>query len=219
MNRAVMRHLGVATLAIAAVLLAAADAHAGQCERDQFTVFAIDGEVVATSGGGTRTFDLEQGEQVLDKASRGCVAMVSTNRRLLVISALGGYWAPIWYQLHESPAHELIVGDLIALAISDKRMIAFDPRDLRVLADDIRAQEAVTHSTAGDTLAAVATTRRLIGFSTGLSSLTERNLRLKEEVDTVESASDAITVITGDRILTFRTGSGFWAERKRPINN
>ena len=205
-------------LSIVAFLQLTLPALATECDRDQFTVFALDGEVIASSGsGGTRSVDLEQGEQVLDKASSGCVAMVSTNRHLLVISALLGDWTRIPYQLNETPAYRLLAGDLIGVAISDRRIIAYDPRANRVVATSIGAKEAVTHAIAGESIAAVATNRRVVGFSVGLTQIAERPLRLKEKVEAMESASDVVTVITDDRILTLRTGSGFWAERKRPL--
>ncbi len=208
----------IASLSIAALLLVTSSARATECDRDQFLVFAIDGDVIASSGGGgARAFDLDQGEVVLDKATSGCVAMVSTSKRLLFVSALGGAWIPVPYQLQESPAYELLVGDLVGVAISDRRILGYDPNTTQIIAMDMGAQEAVTHWIAGESIAAVVTTRRVIGFSAGLGSFTERALRLKETTDTIESASGVVTVITGDRILTLRSGAGFWAERKRPI--
>ncbi|MGE4609415.1 MAG: hypothetical protein AAEJ52_21990 [Myxococcota bacterium] len=212
------RRLRVAAVSIAALLQLAIPALATECDRDQFSVFTIDGYVIASSGGGgSRSIDLEQGEEVLDKASSGCVAMVSTDRRLLAISALGGDWTPTPYQLKESPAYKLLVGDLVGVAISDRRVIAYDPRATRVVATNIASQEAVTHWIAGESIAAVATNRRVIGFSVGLNRFAERTLRLKEEIESVNSASDVVTVITGIRILTLRSGSGFWAERNRQL--
>ena len=213
-----VRRMAAWASVVAAILTVGVPAEATECDRDQLSVFAIDGDVIASSGsGGTRTFDLEQGEEVLAKASRGCVAMVSTNRRLLVVSALGGPWFPIPYQLQEAPAYELLVADLVGLAISDRRVIGYDASTSHVAAIRIGAQESVTHWIAGERIGAVATDRRVVGFSVGLNKFADRPLRLKEKVDAVESASDVVTIITGDRILTLRSGSGFWAERKRPL--
>jgi hypothetical protein len=205
-------------ISIAALLLVGFPALAIECNRDQFSVFAIDGELIASSGGGgTRSADLEKGEEVLQKASRGCVAMVSTNRRLLVVSALGGPWISVLYQLNETPAYELLVGEQVGIAISDRRIVGYDPRTTQVVALDIGAQESVTHWIAGDRIAAVATDRRVIGYSVGLSTFAERTLRLKEKPGALDSGSDVVTVITGERVLTLRSGAGYWAERKRPI--
>ncbi len=209
---------GVALVSFAALMQVATPSEAVECDRDQFSVHTLDGEVIAFSGlGGSRSIDLEREEEVLAKTSSGCVAMVSTTRRLLVISALAGAWTPIRYQLNESPAYELIIGDLVALAISDKRVIGYDPTSTRVVTANIASRETVTRWGAGASVAAVATDRRLIGFSAGLTSFVERSLRLGEEIEVIDGASDILTVITESRILTLRHGSGLWAERSRGI--
>jgi len=214
-----LRRMALGAAVVAALLPAVSPAKATECDRDQLSVFAIDGDVIASSGsGGTRAFDLEQGEEVLAKATRGCIAMVSTNRRLLVVSALGGPWLPVPYQLQETPAYELLVADLIGLAISNRRVIGYDASTAQIAVIRVGARETVTHWNAGERIAAVATDRRVMGFSVGLSKFAERPLRLKEKTDAIESASDVVTIITGDRILTLRSGSGFWAERKRPLH-
>lgn len=212
------RGRGLALVSFIALIQLATAAAAIDCNRDQFTVHALDGEVLAFSGaGGTQSIELERDEEVLDKTSRGCVAMVSTSRRLLVLSALVGAWSPIRYQVSESPVYELVIGDLVALAISDKRVIGFDPTNKRVVTTNVSPREAVTNWGAGASVAAVATDRRLIGFATGLTSFVERKLRLNEEIEALDGASEIVTVITPGRILTLRNGSGGWAEQSRGV--
>ena len=209
---------GVALVTFVALMQMAATAIAIECDQDQISIHALDGEVIAFSGiGGTQTIKLDKDEVVLDKASKGCVAMVSTSRRLLTMSALASGWTSTRYQVSETPAYELVIGDLVAVAISDKRVIGFDPANKRIVIKDISSRETVTDWVVGSSVAGVATDRRLIGFSAGLTDFVERSLQLSEEVEVIDSTSDIVTVITPNRILTLRLGSGVWAERNRAI--
>lgn len=212
------RRLCYAAALITLQIPLALPALAVDCDRDQFSILAIDNNVIASTGsGGSRAFDLDKGEEVLAKASSGCVALVSTNRRLLVISALGGAWTPIPYRQNEQLTSELLVGDLVGMAITDRRIIAFEPVGRHVVKINIPSQETVTHWAVGESVVAAATGHRLIGFSAGLSRSAEIALRLEEHVESFDSASDIITVVTEARILTLRSGSGVWGIRKRPL--
>jgi hypothetical protein len=209
---------GAALVSFIVLMQFATAAVAIECDRDQVGAHTLDGEVIAFSGiGGSQSIKLDRNEEVLESASKGCVAMVSTNRRLLVISALASGWTSVRYQVNESPAHELKIGDFVAFAISDKRVIGYDSTNKRVVTTDISAREAVAERIVGSSVMGIATDRRVIGFSVGLTNFVERSLQLHEEVKVIDSTSDIVTVITPNRILTLRLGSGTWAERSRAI--
>lgn len=202
-----------------ALVVTAATAHASECDRDQLSLAVIDDSVLAFSGsGGSRSVELQQGEVVLAKAARGCVGVVSTSRRLLTISSLLGGWRIVAYDLHEEPARELLLGDTVAIAVTDRRLLGYDPVQDHLSVEPLQLGETLSNHDSANNVAAVATNRRLLGLTTGMRSFAAKSLRLSEQIDDFGAVSDVATVTTNDRILLLRLGSGIWSERARRIN-
>ena len=86
------RPLALAALLCAVALAAGArDRLGGVPLEDQLQILVHAKEVIAIdAGGGDKREDLEIGERVLDLYSRGRVALVLTDRRILVVSAGSG---------------------------------------------------------------------------------------------------------------------------------
>lgn len=173
------------------------------------SVLAID----ATQGS-QREAALELGERVRWHDSRGAVAVVLTDRRILAVSSRSGAWQSDRYRAGESQPAAATLGDRVALLVTNRRAIGFDGGSGNLLEEDLGPRESVLESRVGENVAVAVTTRRALGVSPFVGGFFPVDLRLSERVESVSAAANLATLVTSHRLLTFRANTGSWEERQ-----
>lgn len=185
---------------------------------DLIAVQVLGREVVAfdLQGSGQLVERLELDEEVLHTASRGRVALVLTNRRMLGATPRSASWQSERYRLTEQPQEHAWISQSLAVVVTEKRALAFFGTGNWAEAR-LGPHEELRTTRVGPATAVVITDRRALGISTGTGGFFEVSLRLNEAVESVQALSDVATVTTSQRVLVFKGPSGLWVERSRPL--
>lgn len=183
---------------------------------DLLEVIVLEREVLALdaeSGGQTREA-LEIGERVLWQGSRGRVAMVLTNRRVLAVGVGSGAWQSTRYRSAESPPTHALLGDRVGLVVTEQRLVGFDGGSGNLIERSLGPREAILSTGVGENVAVVATDRRALGLSPFQGGFFQARLRLGERLESLSARSNHATLTTSRRLLIFRASSGTWEERR-----
>lgn len=167
-------------------------------------------------GSGQLSERLELEEEVLFSGSRGRVAVVLTNRRLLGATPESSSWRSERYRLSEVPQQRARISQTLALVVTGERALAFYGNG-NWTEQGIGPREQVVSAHVGPATAVVITDRRAFGVSGDHGGFFPTELRLDEEIESVRALSSIATLVTSQRTLVFLGPSGRWTERRRPI--
>jgi hypothetical protein len=206
------------------LLFAATPAHAQRnlagelVLEDSIAVEIIDRDILAfdLEGSGRLLERLELGEEVLFTGSRGRVAVVLTDRRMLGATPRSGSWRAERYRLSELPQEAAWISQSLALVITGERALAFFGTGHWV-EQSIGPREAIVTTRIGPAAGVVVTDRRALGISSDTGGFFETKLRLNEDIESVKALASIVTITTSQRILLFKGPSGTWIEHKRKL--
>ena len=186
---------------------------------DLCAVEIIDREVVAfdLEGSGRLATRLLLDEEVLFHGSRGRVAVVLTNQRMLGATPVSASWQEERYRLTERPLDYASLSQSLALVVTPVRALAFFGTGSWA-EQTLGPRERVITTRLGPAAGVVITQRRALGISTETGGFFETKLRLKEEIETVRAISSIATITTSQRVLIFKGSSGLWVEHDRKLH-
>jgi len=173
-------------------------------------VLAIDAE---TGGQLTKTLDLD--ETVVWSGSRGAVGLVLTDQRLLAAAVASGTWQEARYRRGEAPTGDPVLGDRVALVVTNRRVLGFDGGSRNLVESGLGLREKLIAIRAGENVGVVVTDRRALGLSPAVGGFFEVGIYAQERIGDVSARANLVTITTNRRILIFRTGTGTWEERLR----
>jgi hypothetical protein len=187
---------------------------------DVISIEVLDRFVLAFDmlGGGSRSFQLEIGEEIIWLRATGRLGVVVTDRRLMGVSADRGSWTELRYLVHESRPERVLTGTRVALTLTDRRIIGYDTHSASWLVRDIGPHEVVKAARVGAGTAVVVTDRKAYGFSPDAGGFLDTPMRIHEKLDGVRVSANLATVNTSKRILVFRAPAGTWTVERRPLN-
>jgi hypothetical protein len=172
-------------------------------------ILAID-----ATNGSQREVDLERGERVMWHDTRGAVAVVLTDRRILAVATRSGSWQAERYRSGESQPLTGLLGDRVALIVTNKRAVGFDGGSGNLVEEGLGPRESVLQSRVAENVAVVVTDRRALGVSPFVGGFFPVDLRLSERIEDLAAAANLVTLTTSHRLLTFRANTGTWEERQ-----
>ncbi|MEM7410686.1 MAG: hypothetical protein AAF430_10670 [Myxococcota bacterium] len=172
-------------------------------------LFAFDAQT-----GGTSVERLRVGETVLWSDSRGLLAVVITDQRILAIATRSSRWQSVDYERREPPPRSALLGDRVALVPLARRVLGFLGTTSRFSEERLGPHQELRATRVGANVGIVVTDREALGLSPSAGGFFPIRLQLKEKIRAVEAASNLATVRTSQRILVFRSPSGTWAERR-----
>ena len=179
-------------------------------------VIALDDELVAIDAetGGTSVERLRVGEEILWRGSRGLLAVVVTDQRVLAIATRSSRWQSVNYERRERPPQEVLLGDRVALVVLGRRVLGFVGTTSRFAEERLGPHQELRASRVGANVGVIVTDREALGLSPAAGGFFPVRLQLKEKLRAVEARANLATVSTSQRILVFRAPSGTWAERR-----
>jgi hypothetical protein len=186
---------------------------------DVLEILELDRKLLAVDArtGGQLELDLDLGERVLWKTTRGRVGMVLTDRRVLATAVESGTWQEIDLQNGERVVGRAQLGDRVALLLTNRRAIGFNGESRNLLESPLGLRERVLSTGVGRNVAVVVTDRRALGLSPSVGGFFDTPVLLGETVERVEAESNLVTVTTPRRLLIFRTPTGSWEIRLRDL--
>ena len=173
-------------------------------------------EVIAVDPvrGGTKRAALLVGEDVLWSGARGKVAIVVTDRRILGTTTSHGGWHAIRLKVHESDPRSIMLGDRVALIVTDMRAIGLSAGGKTFTTNLIGTTEKPFDVVVGDNVAAMITDRRLLALSGFFPGFAETLIGVHEDVEFTSTLPNFISVGTHQRVLVFRGTTGAWAAER-----
>lgn len=174
-------------------------------------LYAIDGR------GGVLTERLEIGETLNWRGSRGRVGIVLTDRRFLGASSNSSRWQSERYLRTENPPAEALLGEQVAVIVSNKRILGLDANRGTFAVVGLGPLERIVATEVGANVAVVVTTRRALGIAPRLGGFVEIHLTPQEKAPQISVSGNVATVLTPRRLLTFRGPAGSWGERRRKL--
>ncbi len=178
----------------------------------------IEGRDVLLFGTQGRSFAtrLEVGEVVSWRGSRGAVAIVLTNRRLLAAGTGSASWQARRYLRGETPPAQAILGDRVALIATSQRAVCLGSNG-SVVEYRLGPQETLLAAHAEGNVAVAVTDRKLLGFSPFLGGFFEADFQVAERIESIALVPNLARITTDRRHLVFRAETGTWSEAKRAI--
>lgn len=183
---------------------------------DLIEVVELEDELLAidAEGGGTSVVKRLLGERVSWRGTRGLLAVVLTDRRVLAIGTGSSSWQEADYERGESAPERARLGDRVALVVLPQRVLGFVGTTGRFVEQRLGPHQELRAVRVGANVGVVVTDREALGLSPSGGFFSIR-LQLKERIDEVSVRSNLATVHTDQRVLVFRGPSGTWAERRR----
>lgn len=160
---------------------------------------------------------LEIGERVVHIESRGRIGIALSDRRILAVAVGSAAWQKerlrIGEQLRELP----ILGDRVALILTDRRILGFDGGSGNLVERSLGPHEKLLQRAVSNSVAVVTTDRRALGLSPFRGGFFQMSLRPGEGSATLRVSGNVATLHTSRRLLTFDALSGRWRERSLAI--
>lgn len=214
------RPLAVAVMALTVLLWPGPPARSSSSSvplADLLEITFLDRDVVALDGeGGEARVRLYLGEQVLWSDSHGAVGVVITDQRLLAVSSHAGAWQEARFQSGETPPADALLGDRVALATTDRRVLGFSASVDSLVEYRLGPHEKLRSVRVGENVGVVVTDRKALGLSRN-GGFFETDLHVHERLEGVDTRAALATVTTSRRLLVFRAASGSWSERRREL--
>jgi hypothetical protein len=161
---------------------------------------------------------LLKGEQVVWHGSRGIVAVVITDQRLLAAGSRSSAWQEDRYRQGEAPPAGALLGDRLALLTTAQRAVGFSGTTGNLIEYRLGPRETVVSAHVGENVAVVVTDRVALGLSPTTGGFFDTEIQLHERIERVDTRSAVATVRTSRRLLVFTASTGLWSERRREIN-
>jgi len=156
---------------------------------------------------------LELGERVLRHDSRGKVGVVYTNKRILAVGVGSGSWQHTRYRSSESAPGPPMLGDRVALIVTDLRVLGFDGGSGNLVERRLGPRESVLYTEVSSNVAVAVTDRHAFGLSPFSGGFFAVAVNVGERLESVEATGNFAIVTTSRRTLTFKGPAGIWAER------
>ena len=179
-------------------------------------VLVADRQLLAFDAHGGRQIreDLRLEEDVVWMGAQGRVGVVNTDQRLLAVGVGSGAWQIAEFQLGENAPAEAMLGDRVALALTNRRVLGFGGEPLAISERALGLNENVLARRVGENVVVVVTDRRALGLSPFFSGFAEIKLWLYERIESVSAVANLATLRSDRRILVFRSSSRSWEERR-----
>jgi hypothetical protein len=161
---------------------------------------------------------LLKGERVLWHATRGIVAVVITDQRVLAAGSRSSAWQEDRYRLDEPAPAGAHLGDRLALLTTPQRALGFSGTSGNLIEYRLGPRETVVSTHVGENVGVVLTDRVALGLSPTTGGFFDAELQLHEKIEHVDTRSAVATVRTSRRLLVFTASTGLWSERRREIN-
>ena len=187
---------------------------------DLLSIVIVDREVMAfqaRTGGRKRTRLLRE-ENVLWKATRGNVAIVLTDQRVLAVATQSASWRERRWWRTETPPTGAVLGDRVALVLTGRRALAFDASTSRIVEYRIGPLERLRQTRVGDNTLVVLTNRLALGFSPRGGGFNSLEMQSGEKVEDVSAGSTMATITTDRRILVYKGTTGHWQIERRLLH-
>jgi hypothetical protein len=185
---------------------------------DVLQILVRDDEVLAIDsrlGGSAIRERLDIDEEPIFVEARGEVGVVVTNKRVLAATPDVPRWLWTRIGVHESLPLAVVLGDRVALILTDHRAIGVAAHGRKKFFEqDIGPNEAVLDFMVGETVAVIVTDKRLFGMSAFLSGFFEQRIGIHERIQNVATLADFATVATHRRLLVFRAPTATWQEQR-----
>jgi hypothetical protein len=179
----------------------------------------IEGREVLLFGTQGRSFvtRLSPGEIVYWHGSRGAVAIVLTDRRLLAGGTGSASWQEMRYLRGEKPPAQAMLGDRVALVTTNKRAACLGENG-SLVEYRLGPQESLLAARAEGNVAVAVTDRKLLGFSPYVGGFFEADFHVSERIESIALVPNLARITTDRRHLVFRSETGAWTERKRSLD-
>ncbi len=186
---------------------------------DLLEVMLLDRDLLAIDArhGGEIAERLQLDESVLWLGSRGKVGVAITTRRILAVATGSGSWQEAFYQRSEQPPVAPILGDRVAIVITNRRAIGVDGAGGNLVEYRLLPKERVVVTQVGANVAVVVTDRVALGLSPIKGGFFPVKLDVAERIESITAGSNVATLTTDRRVLIFRTPTGTWEERSRNL--
>jgi hypothetical protein len=215
----------LATWLLALSLVAAADGRAQPVAPDEvpladlLEILLLDRELIAIDarGGGQLVERLQLDETVLWLGSHGQVGVAVTTRRVLAAATGSAAWQEASYQQNERPPHAPLLGDRVALAVTNRRALGFDGGSGNLVEYRLGPNERALTSRAGENVGVIVTDRSALGLSPLAGGFFRAKLGVAERIESLSTGANVATLTTDRRVLIFRATTGTWEERARNL--
>ena len=186
---------------------------------DLLEVLLIDRNLLAIDArhGGEISERLQLDESVLWLGARGKIGVAITTRRILAVATGSGSWQEASYQKSEQPPAAPVLGDRVAIVLTNRRAIGVDGGSGNLVEYRLLPKERVVVSQVGANVAVVVTDRSAFGLSPQKGGFFPVRLSAAERVESITASSNVATLTTDRRVLIFRTPTGTWEERSRDL--
>jgi len=183
---------------------------------DLVEVVVLDDEILAidAEAGGTLAVSRRVGEDVLWTGTRGLLAVVITDQRLLAVATGAASWQEVDYQRGESPPGGALLGDRVALVTLRQRVLGFVGPANRFSELRLGPHQRLRATRVGANVAVVVTSRDAHGLSSSAGGFFPVGLQVREDIERVEAGSNVATLHTDQRVLVFRSPTATWSERR-----
>ena len=209
------------TLFAAAADAAEADPALGETPlADVLAVVIADRQLLAIDalGGGQTSEKLRLDEKGLWTGSQGRVGVALTDQRILAVATQSARWAGTAVHNVEVPPREALLGERVALMVTNERAIGFNGSTGNLVETNLGVRESVLVSRVGENVAVVVTNRRALGLSPFVGGFSQIALGVREQIQSANANANLATVTTDRRILIYRAPSGSWEERRLNLN-
>jgi hypothetical protein len=161
---------------------------------------------------------LLKGEQVLWSDTRGIVAVVITDQRVLAAGSRSSAWQEDRLRRGEAPPAGALLGDRLALLTTPQRALGFNGTSGSIVEHRLGPREQVVSAHVGENVGVVLTDRVALGLSPTTGGFFDTEIQLHERVERVDTRAAVATVRTSRRLLVFTASTGLWSERRREID-
>ncbi|HYC57634.1 MAG TPA: hypothetical protein VEL28_22060 [Candidatus Binatia bacterium] len=186
---------------------------------DLLEVVVRNSELLAVTGftGGALRESLGVREEVLWLGTRGRVAVAITDERVLAATPDSPRWAEVWLRPSEDHPSQALMGDRVALIVTDQRVIGFEGVSGALVQAEISPRERVVRAVADVNVAVVVTNKRALGLAALRGGFFETDLGVREKLESLSMRASHASVTTQDRLLIFRVTDAVWEPRRLPL--
>lgn len=183
---------------------------------DLLEVVVREDELLSVTGftGGALPVRLGVREEVLWLGTRGRVAVAITDERVLAASPNSPRWAEVWLRPRESRPAQALLGDRVALIVTDQRAIGFEGVSGALVQTELAPREDVLRAVADTNIGVVVTEQRVLGLAALRGGFFEEDLGVREQVEAVTARASFASVATQHRLLIFRVTDAVWEPRR-----
>ena len=211
--------LGVAWVGLVAVLALGAAADENTPIYDLLQILVQDGRLLAidAESGNETSARLELGEKVLWTRERGRVGIAVTDRRMLGVATISGFWQSLVLRRREPPPRSAELGDRVALLLTPQRVLGFVGRTGNFSEASLGPHEALLQSAVGANVVVVVTDRHALGLSADRGGFFDIPMLVTERIESLTAFANHATLQTSKRLLIFRGPTGAWEEQPREV--